>query len=92
MAERIRKRHDESTRAAIQVRQIVNRLQKHIDGAVEMSTTQIRAAEILLKKTLPDLSQATMDVGMSESFLSYLKALNARPTEPVEAEPGAVRH
>ena len=48
--------HDERTRAKIQTSQIINQLIKHVNGDVDMQNTQIRAAEILLKKTLPDLS------------------------------------
>jgi hypothetical protein len=56
MAARIRKiRHDDETRLKIQVSQLLNRLQKHVLGEVEMSPTQIQAAQILLKKALPDL-------------------------------------
>jgi hypothetical protein len=35
---------------------LVNRLKKHVLGEVEMTATQVRAAEILLRKALPDLS------------------------------------
>lgn len=55
MAERLTKRQSDKTRAAIQTGLIRNRLQDHILGKVEMTATQVRAAEILLKKTLPDL-------------------------------------
>lgn len=58
MAARTRKvRHDDETRRRIQISQLLNRLQKHVDGEADMSATQLRAAEILLKKSLPDLSQ-----------------------------------
>ena len=40
---------------------IVERLAKHIVGELELSSTQIRAAEILLNKTLPNLSAAQVD-------------------------------
>ena len=63
MAERFNKEHDERTRKKIQVSQIINRLTKHIDGECEMTTTQVRAAEILLKKALPDLSQTDLTSG-----------------------------
>lgn len=57
MAARVRKiRHDEETRAKIQTSQLINRLQSHVLGKVELSPTQVRSAEILLKKTIPDLS------------------------------------
>lgn len=48
--------HDENTKAKIQASQLINRLQNHALGAIEMSPTQIRAAEILLRKSMPDLS------------------------------------
>jgi hypothetical protein len=35
---------------------LARRLQNHVLGKIEMSPTQLRAAEVLLKKTLPDLS------------------------------------
>ncbi len=57
MAARINKiRHDDNTRAKIKISQLVNRLTDHALGQVELEPTQVRAIEILLKKTLPDLS------------------------------------
>jgi hypothetical protein len=59
MAARTRKvLHDERTKEKIQTTQLINRLQNHALGLVEMTPTQVRAAEILLKKTTPDLSSA----------------------------------
>lgn len=46
----------EQTRALIDTTTIVNKLFSHIKGENKMEATQIRAADILLKKTLPDLS------------------------------------
>jgi hypothetical protein len=61
MAARIRRIvHDENTRAKIQTSQIVNRLTNHVFGEIKMSATQVRAAEILLKKTLPDTASVEM--------------------------------
>jgi hypothetical protein len=63
MAARIRKiKHDENTRLKIQAAQLINRLTAHANGEVEMSATQVRATEILLRKILPDLSDVKMDV------------------------------
>lgn len=45
----------EETRAKIDTTTIVNKLMGHVKGSNKMESTQIRAAEILLKKTLPDL-------------------------------------
>ena len=46
----------ENTRKRIQTTMLVKRLEEHILGDVELSATQVRGIEVLLKKTLPDLS------------------------------------
>jgi len=46
----------EMWRERIKAGKILGRLMRHVEGEIEMSSTQIRAAEILLKKVLPDLS------------------------------------
>jgi len=58
------------TRHRVQVSQLINRLQDHADGKCEMSPTQVRAAEILLKKALPDLAAVTHS-GDPESPVHY---------------------
>ncbi len=55
-------RHDDNTRAKIQAAQLVNRLTAHACGELELSNTQVRAIEVLLRKTLPDLSDVRMEV------------------------------
>lgn len=62
MAKRLNLNHDDETRRKIQVSQLINRLNNHInhkDGS-DMTATQLKAAEILLKKALPDLSSVEM--------------------------------
>ena len=54
-------RHDEETRAKIQASQLINRLQSHVFEDVEISATQMKAIEILLRKSLPDLTSVTID-------------------------------
>jgi hypothetical protein len=46
-------------RERIDCNSLIKRLQKHASGEIEMSATQLRAAEILIKKVLPDLSSVT---------------------------------
>lgn len=46
----------DKVRERIRTSMIVNRLEDHIDGKVEMSATQVSAALGLLRKTVPDLS------------------------------------
>lgn len=50
--------HDDKTRQRIQASQLVNRLQANALGKLktEMTPSQVKSAEILLKKTLPDLT------------------------------------
>lgn len=49
-------------RDKIRTSMLINRLQNHVAGRIEMSATQLRAAEVLLRKTLPD-QQATQVSG-----------------------------
>lgn len=62
MAARIRRLelHDE-WRAKIQTSMLLNRLSDHALGNCELSSTQIKAIEILIRKTLPDLQSIQMD-------------------------------
>ena len=61
MAARIRRiAHDEEVRARIQTSQLVNRLTDHALGKLDLAPTQIKAIEILIRKTLPDLQSIEM--------------------------------
>jgi hypothetical protein len=51
---------DERWRERIRTSMLINRLQDHVFNDTEMSQTQIRAVEILLKKVAPDLSAAEL--------------------------------
>jgi hypothetical protein len=53
-------RNTEMTRRAIQATKLVQRLQKCALGELELTKEQIRAIEVLLKKTLPDLSSVEL--------------------------------
>ena len=46
-------------REKIRTTQIINRLQDHIDGKVELVPSQVTAALGLLKKRIPDLAAQT---------------------------------
>ena len=60
MAARLRKTHQDDVRAKIQASQLVNRLTDHAFGKVELQPSQIKAIEILLKKSLSDLSSVEL--------------------------------
>jgi hypothetical protein len=52
MAERLRKTHQDDVRAKIQTSQLINRLNKHIDGEIELTALQQDAIKFLINKTL----------------------------------------
>jgi hypothetical protein len=60
MAERLRKMHQDDVRAKIKTSQLINRLENHALGELDLSATQIKAIEVLIRKTLPDLSAVAM--------------------------------
>jgi len=55
---------------AINASKIVSRFQKHMDGDLELTPTQIRAGEILLDRALPKLSAVEQTVIDPASALS----------------------
>lgn len=57
MARPIGKLHQEDVRRKIQVSQLLNVLQDHaLNEGTEISPSRMKAIEILLRKSLPDLS------------------------------------
>lgn len=62
MAARIRDYHQDEIRAKIQASQLINRISDHVHKGIKMSQTQLRGAEILLRKVLPDLSSTELAI------------------------------
>ena len=65
MAARLNKRHQDFVREKIKSSQLINSLQKHIDGERELSSSQVQATKILLDKSLsnaPTLNETDMNV------------------------------
>lgn len=75
MAARDRISIDGNTRKKIQASQLINRLTDHILGKVELTSTQVTAALGLLKKTLPDLSNITLDGALDTRTTLIIKDL-----------------
>ncbi len=87
MAARIKKiRHDSETRAKIQSAQIINRLEGHIMGTVELSATQVSAGLGLLRKTIPDLSQAEIKSELTHRYVARV------PDKKADANSWAEQH
>ena len=56
MAARTKKpEHEEKTKRLIQASQLINRLNSHALGEIELSQSQINAAKIVIGKVIPDL-------------------------------------
>lgn len=67
-------RHDDETRAKIQASQLVNRLQNHVFGKCELTPTQVRCAEILLRKSIPDLSSTENKTEVVHRYVARMPA------------------
>ena len=78
MAARINAKHDERTRAKIQTSQLVNRLQSFANGEAELTRDQIKAIEVLLKKSLPDLSSVSVEGPDGGSIFKGLEVIVRR--------------
>ena len=85
MPARINKiRHDENTRAKIQVASLINRFQAHFDGQLELSATQIQAGKILLDRALPVLQSVEVSGEITTSKVIRAPAIAASTQEWTE--------
>ena len=59
----------------IKTAEIIKTLQNHIIGTKKLTTTQVRAAEVLLRKVAPDLQATalTADAGAELPILKIVK-------------------
>ena len=58
----INKLHQDDVRKKIQVSQLLNVLQNHALGTTEdLSPTRMKAIEILLRKSMPDMASVTIN-------------------------------
>ena len=62
MAARLNRMHQDSVREKIKVSQIINRLQDHVKGDIELSTTQVQSARILLDKSISSLQSTDVQI------------------------------
>ena len=80
----------ETARLAIKTTQIVNRLQAHTDGEVELSATQVQAAKILLDKSLPSLQSADI-TAHSSAQIEPDDVLQAKLLALIRSNPQLIR-
>jgi hypothetical protein len=94
MAARNRTWTPELVRQKIRSSMLINRLQNHVLGRIEMSKTQLTAARILLGKTVPDLSAISVSGGLgllkpddlTDNDLTHIAASGSH--RAIEAPPG----
>jgi hypothetical protein len=87
MAARLRKTHQDDVRTKIQVSQLLNVLQNHALGDLEeLSPSRLKAIEILLRKTLPDLSQVEAEVSGPNGGPLQVVRLRNTPVEELPDE------
>jgi hypothetical protein len=68
----INKLHQDDVRKKIQVSQLLNVLQNHALGVSEdLSPTRMKAIEILLRKSMPDMASVTIS-GDSDQPLQHI--------------------
>ena len=64
--------HPDCVREKIRASQLINRLHKCAFGEISLTITQVRAIEILLRKSIPDLAAAEI---RSEQMYRYVVEL-----------------
>jgi hypothetical protein len=95
MPARLNPRQDERCRAAIQTTQLCKRLNYFALGLPEpitgrppeMTDTQVRAAAILLRKTLPDLAVTQLTGADGNNLIIDFRWADAAPSAPGHAPP-----
>ena len=81
MAARKQLWHDGATREKIQASQLINRLSDHVFGKIDLSPTQVRSAEILLRKVMPDLALVDHTGEVEHHFVARIPEPSASPID-----------
>jgi len=59
----------EQVRAKIRGAYLIRRLQQHVAGKIKLTAEQVRSADILLRKIIPDLSQSSVVGEMTHKYV-----------------------
>ena len=90
MAARLNRRHQSSVREKIRTSQLINRLQDHMLGKLELSMSQVRAATYLIDQAI---GTATHQIEHSGAIGQYeaipVETRDYIPSEAVESAAGA---
>jgi len=89
----------EKWREKIRASMLINRLRNHVLGRLEMSNTQIRAAEILLSRVMPTLQATDLTASDADgqplgiTLVAYHPLQLSAPTLPTaDPESPGLRH
>jgi hypothetical protein len=66
--------HSEVTRERIRAGVIIDRFQKHFMGELELTPTQIRVGEVLLRKVIPDLTHTDLSTTFTRRYVVEVPA------------------
>jgi len=82
----------EQVRAKIRGAYLIRRLQDHVRGKINLTRTQIRAADILLRKIIPDLTQTSVTGEMTHKYVVEVPPLLTKNEwlekyKPIERKP-----
>jgi hypothetical protein len=81
----IGKLHQDDIRKKIQASQLINVLQDHaLTGVGEITPTRMKAIEILLRKSIPDLSSVEIS-GDEANPLNMIQTININLKKPNES-------
>ena len=86
MAERLNRRHQEMVREKIRASQLINRLENHVFGDLDLSNTQVTAALGLLKKCVPDLKATEHSNPDGSGLFDKVQVIGRKPED---TEPGS---
>ena len=81
MAKRKMLFHPDYVREKIQASQLINRLHKCAFGEISLTLTQLRAIEILLRKSIPDLAAAEIKSEQTHRYVVEIPACTASRDE-----------
>ena len=71
------RRVQDDIRSKIQAGNLINRLEKHIEGKISLENSQLKAIEILLDRSIPKLSAIELSNKAGETFNVTLSSIDA---------------
>jgi len=85
----------EQVRAKIRGAYLIKRLTDHVKGKIKLTPEQVRSADILLRKIIPDLSQSSVSSEMTHKYVVEVPPLltkdewlkRYKTIEPVQRKP-----